>query len=153
MTRPMPCVLPVRKRRRAPGLTSSGCCTKRKRHEAVSLVPMRLDGRLMPSMTAVWRTLPRCTVVWKPTWMLVEWNSTTTCTDPDVVHKQRGRGRAKLKRERGREGERTVAWKKSEPRGLRWAAARIMPLRRCGVSVSSASEALWPARTLRHDDL
>ena len=73
---PIPWVLPVRNNNLDPVLMNSGCCKKRKRTDAVSLVEMCFWA-IIPSSTAVCWMLPMCTVVWNPLCMLVEWNSTT----------------------------------------------------------------------------
>lgn len=74
---PMPFVDPSRNNRRIPTVTNSGCLKKRNRTLAFSLVWIPPIA-MIPSITAVCRTLPMWTVVWNPGWIAVVWNNTHT---------------------------------------------------------------------------
>lgn len=62
VTIPMPLFFPSLNRMRWPGITYSGWHMNRNRTDASSLVPIR-PHPIIPSMTAVCRMLPICTVV------------------------------------------------------------------------------------------
>ena len=146
VTLPIPWVLPVRNRSLDPVLTNSGCWRKRKSTEAVSLVTMCLAA-MIPSNTAVCWMLPMCTVVWNPLCMLVEWKSTT------IVAYVNNATKIRSIQHHPSISDRRNTWKKRVACGFRCGSARIMPFRMLGNSMLRAREALWPARTTRHEDL